>query len=211
MSINKLRRVFLLFIMSSFGAVQAQELLPVWHDTVEVSQKLEVEGGLFYHSNALSNEFSNKIIFGGEISDELSREAYENHKNDNRVGDDAKFRIAFKSTKTLFKNRPNISWMMEASSEIHGYGNYSEDLFGLAFMGNTSFLGESINLSNLSYQALHFASIGGGLHNKKTKNFISLNAVLPLQFYELRMDRGSVRFAEDGTEIGLKLKGYGEV
>src|SRR5690554_4702599 len=97
--------------------------------------------------------------------------------------------------------------MVNVSNEVHGTGEYSNDLFGLVFIGNTPFLGGNASFTNTSGRFEQFLSIGGGIHDRKTKSFLTLNAILPQQFFELSVNRGSVAFSESGDQIDLRFEG----
>lgn len=207
MILKKLNLIFFGILFMIGSNVKSQELLPVMHDTSLVNHQIIMDGSFFQHSSSLTNEFSRKFIFGGEIADELSQDTYDRQKKYNRVGAGAKFRISYKSANQIFKSKPNWSWMIDVTNEVHGAADYSGDFFGLAFLGNASFLGESINFSNSSAQYVQYLSFGGGVHDRKTKNFISLNAVLPQNYFSFIANRGNISFSEDGTDIQLDLLG----
>lgn len=206
MILNKIH--LLVFGMMFFfgGLVTGQELLPVMYDSTLVNHQVIMNGSFLQHGSSLSNEISRKFIFGGEISDELSQKAYERQKDYNRIGGGAKFRLAYKAATPIFKSKPYWSWMIDVSNNIHGSADYSSDIFGLAFLGNKSFLGESVNFSNSSAQYVQYLSVGGGIHNRKSKNFISLNAVFPQDYFQVKVDKGNISFAEDGSQYDLKLQ-----
>ena len=183
MILKKINLIFFGIISLIGNNVKGQELLPIMYDTVMSNNQIVMNGSFFQHGSSLKNDFTRKFIFGGEISDELSHRTYDNQKEYNRVGAGADFRIAYKSAKQIFKSKPSWSWMIDITNEVHGSVGYTGGLFGLAFLGNTSFLGESVNFSGTSAEYVQYLSIGGGIHDRKTKNFISLNAILPQEFF----------------------------
>jgi hypothetical protein len=207
MILKKINLIFFGILFAIGNNVNGQELLPVMYDSTLANRQIIMNGSFFQHGSSLKNDFSRKFIFGGEISDELSQRTYESQKKYNRIGGGAKFRIAYKSANQIFKSKPNWSWMIDLANEVHGTADYSGDLLGLAFLGNASFLGESVNFSNSSAQYVQYLSIGGGIHNRKNKNFISLNAILPQNFFMLSVNKGNVSFTEDGANIDLILQG----
>src|SRR5690554_1011916 len=207
MILKKINFVFFGVLFTIGTTLRSQEFLPEMYDTTLANHQILMNGSFFQHGSSLTNEFSRKFIFGGEISDELSQEEYERQNSYNRIGGGAKFHVAYKSANQIFTSKPNWGWMVEAANEIHGAADYSGDFLGLVFLGNALFLGESVNFSSSSAQYLQYISVGGGIHNRKNKNFISLNAVLPQNFFKISANRGSVSFSEDGTSIDLVLQG----
>lgn len=197
--------VGILIALGNFA--RSQELLPELYDSTEVNRQLIVNGGFFHHSTSLSNEFTNKVFFGGDISDELSQDVFKNQNDYNRFGGGAYFRVLYKSNKPVLKSKPNWSWMIDASNEVHVSTDYSADFLGLALLGNASFLGQSLSFSNSSAEVVQFLSVGGGVHNRKSKNFITLNVVLPQNYAQVLINKGNVAFSDDGSNVDLRLQG----
>jgi hypothetical protein len=191
----------------SFGFLHGQELLPVMYDSTLSSHQVNLVGNAFQHSTNVSNNFSRKFIFGGEISDALSQETYEGQNGYNRLGGGYRASIEYRAPYQILKSKPNWSWMVNVANEAHFSGEYSGDLFGLVFIGNTPFLGENASFGNTSFTLEQFLSIGGGIHDRKTKSFLTLNAILPQQFIQLNANRGSMAFSETGDQIDVLVEG----
>lgn len=206
MILDKIKLSFLCSLLTLNGYLSAQELLPEIYDSTVFEQQLIINGSVLQHASNLQNELSRKFLFGGEVSDELSQESYDQHLNSNRVGVGARFRIEYRGSRQIFKSRPNLSWMADISSNYHGYAEYSDDIFGLALLGNKSFLNETVGFNNNELKYVQFYSLGGGIHNRKNKNFVSLNVILPMSFTQLVVDRGAISFFNDGAEVGLNLR-----
>lgn len=203
----RIKMVLLTLALCSFELLNGQSLLPVMYDSTLANHQVNVVGNLFQHSTRLNNELSRKFIFGGTINDELSQKVYENQSDYNRVGFGGHIGIEYRAPNQIFKSKPNWSWMVNVSNEVHGAGEYSNDLFGLVFIGNAPFLGGNASFTNTSGRFEQFLSIGGGIHDRKTKSFLTLNAILPQQFFELSVNRGSVAFSESGDQIDLRFEG----
>lgn len=196
----------LLFGLGSWG--NAQQLLPVMLDTTLANHQLSLTGNAFHHSTSLKNEFVDKFLFGGDISEELANKTWQRQKDYNRVGGGYHLRGEYRGVKEIFKSRPNWSWMIEASSELHVYGEYADNVVGLAFMGNEPFLGERITLSGTQVRMDQFLTIGGGFHDRKSKSFMTLNLVLPQNYFELNARKAYISFSESGDEITADLDAY---
>src|SRR5690554_5135069 len=137
----RIKMVLLTLALCSFELLNGQSLLPVMYDSTLANHQVNVVGNLFQHSTRLNNELSRKFIFGGTINDELSQKVYENQSDYNRVGFGVHIGIAYRAPNQIFKSKPNSSWKVNVSNEVHGAGEYSNDLFGLVFIGNAPFLG----------------------------------------------------------------------
>lgn len=199
-------RVLILSVISIFfrWCVFGQELLPTLHDTTEFKHQIKLNGMVFQHGTSLKNDLSRKLMFGGEIDNDLAKDAYSSQKDINRLGGGYFAEVEYRASTSVFKSNPNWSWMISLSDNAHISGVYSDKLFGLAFLGNESFLGEGIPLSGTEASYERFLSIGGGFHNVKSKSFITINAVLPEDYFQLSVNRGSIHFSELGDEVSLE-------
>ena len=201
----KIGVVILFLLLGELGRTQG--LLPNLLDTTTLNGSIQLHGNAFEHSSSLQNNFSRKFLLGGNISDDLSETTYDRQNDHNRLGGGYGFNLQYRAKKQLFAKKPYLSWMINVSSESHFYGGYSGDAFGLVFVGNESFFGETANLSDVGGQFTQFLSIGGGIHNVKTKSFLTVNAILPQQFFQLKMNRGSLSFDESGEQINVNIEG----
>jgi hypothetical protein len=201
----------LIYIALSFVLISntssSQELLPVEYDTTNTKAQFLINGNVFHLSTAIQNSFSRKWIFGGEITDDIKESSFSNHNLYNRIGGGYRLNIQYRSDKVLFDKHPNLSWMVNLSNEAHFASEYAQGVFGLLFFGNERFLGEEVNLSNSIGEFVEYFSVGGGIHNKKTKSFIALNVVLPRNYADFSINRGMFYTSESGGEIDLLLQG----
>ncbi|HTO38723.1 MAG TPA: hypothetical protein VL021_09890 [Brumimicrobium sp.] len=209
MKIRNLKGTLFSFLLLGIGSlVNSQELLPTMLDTTVANHQLNISGNVFHHSTSLTNEFTGKFLFGGEISEELAQKTFDKQRVYNRMGGGYHLRGEYRGIHEIFKNSPNWSWMIELSNELHAYGEYAENLMGLALLGNEPYLGERITLSGTEVRLDQFYTIGGGIHNKKTKSFITLNLVLPQNYFELNARKTYISFSENGDEITADIDGY---
>ncbi|HZH87275.1 MAG TPA: hypothetical protein VFD77_08155 [Brumimicrobium sp.] len=203
----QIRIIVFIALFYSFGSALGQGLLPVMHDTTLYNHQINLVGDVFNHGSRMSNDLSRKFIFGGEIDDELSQKVYENQNEYNRVGGGFQIGVEYRASHQILKSNPNLSWMISVANEAHFSGEYSDDLFGLIFIGNTPFLGDNASFGNTSGRFEQFLSVGGGIHDRKSKSFITLNAILPQRFFQLDLNRGSLAFSETGDQIDLRVEG----
>lgn len=187
----------------SFG----QELLPINYDTTNTKAQLIVNGNAFHLSSSIQNSFSRKWLFGGEITEDIKQSTFEKHNLYNRIGGGYRLNIQYRSDQVLFENHPNLSWMVNLSNESHFSSEYAQGLFGLMFFGNERFVGEEVNLSNSVGNFVDYITVGGGIHNKKTKSFISLNVVLPRTYGDFSINRGTFTTNETADHLDLLLEG----
>lgn len=192
-------------LVSNFSS--SQELLPVEYDTTNTKKQLLINGNAFHLSTSIHNSFSRKWIFGGEITDDIKEDTYKDHNLYDRIGGGYRLNIQYRSDKVLFDKHPNLSWMVNMSNETHFAGEYAQGVFGLLFFGNERFTGEEVNLSNSVGGFVDYFSVGGGIHNKKTKSFITLNVILPRNYADFSINRGAFNTSQNGDNIDLLLQG----
>jgi hypothetical protein len=203
---KKFRQIILLFILITNFSF-SQELLPVEYDTTNTSAQLLINGNAFHLSSSIKNSFSRKWLFGGELTDDIKDKTYNKHNIYDRIGGGYRLNIQYRSNKVLIENHPNLSWMVNLSNETHFSSEYAQGLFGLLFFGNERYLGEEVNLSNSIGNVVDYFTIGGGIHNKKTKSFITLNVVLPRMYADFAINQGTFFTSESGDQIDLLLQG----
>lgn len=192
-------------LMLNFGF--SQELLPVEYDTTNTSSQLLINGNAFHLSTSIQNSFSRKWLFGGEITNEIKENTFNDHSVYDRLGGGYRLNLQYRSDKVLFEKHENLSWMVNLSNETHFSSEYAQGLFGLLFFGNERFLGDEVNLSNSVGGFVDYISLGGGIHNKKTKSFITLNVVLPRTYLDFSINEGLFYTSETGDQIDLLLQG----
>lgn len=195
------------FLLSFSGLSYGQELLPSMYDSTIFNNQINIEGNAFELSTSLYNNFTRKLIFGGEIKRELSEEVLKKQKEFNRLGGGIRLAIEYRASHLIFKSKPNWSWMINVSEEVHFDGEYTDDFFGLVFIGNENYLGKTTNLTNTYGRFDQYISIGGGIHDRKSKSFVTLNAILPQNFFQLDIDKGTMAFDESGDQIDLRFQG----
>ena len=77
----------------------------------------------------------------------------------------------------------------------------------MVFIGNENYLGETANFSKSFARFDQFLSVGGGIHDRKSKSFVTINAIFPQNFFEGDVDKGNLSFDEGGEQVGLNIQG----
>lgn len=192
------------FLLLLFHAV-GQELIATNYDTLVRSQGVVVEGNTFYHTTSLKNDLSEKFLFGGFIDQEVKNSTLESHGERNRLGGGTRFKATYyNAKKSIFSNK-NIGWQISFGQNTHLSGSYKSDFFQLLMYGNESFNYEQANFSNTYFSYTNFWTIGFGIHHKKTKSFVTLNAILPRNDAQLGITRGFLQRNQNNEAINLDL------
>jgi hypothetical protein len=197
--------VVLTFLLSSAGGF-SQLLYPQYQDT-SVSNRLEIDGIAEYAASAIHRDFLNTLAWGGEIDDDMKNRSFGKHKeNGNRAGVNANAEIRYVHRfGKLFGD--SLTWMIKAGYFAVGAANYQEDLFGLAFYGNSSYLGQTLDFDGTNFRFMQFQKIGFGLVSKKRWSSITLNYVNVQNYADAVFRKGSLAFNEDASQVDLGLNG----
>lgn len=183
-----------------------QELLPTVLDTTEANEQINLIGNAFTSSTSIRNEFSRKFLFGGEIDKPLAEKVLSQQKDYNRIGGGYRIRGEYRAKKQVFKSLPNWSWMIDFTNEAHFSAEFTDELIGLGFVGNEIYLGERVTVAGTAVRFDQFLTAGGGLHNRKTKSFVTLNLVLPQNFLDIDVTRGYFGFSEWGDNVTAEVE-----
>jgi len=195
--------VFLIFT----GGIFSQQLLPIQHDTSRCNQEIILSGTGEFGSTSLRNEFTSKLIFGGEITEPIKQSTFRKHTAINRVGIDLNSELEYRNYNSSMFKKENLGFLVRGGYYAIGSGAYSREAFGLTFNGNSDYLGETINLAGTSFSFLVFQKIGFGVINKVTKSNVSLNLFNISDVYTGRIQKGLVVQNSEGTFLDADLKG----
>lgn len=195
-----------LFIVSAF-TVSGQALLPVQYDTTILKHELIISGDGDLSSTAIPKSMFNPFVFGGEISNENKNKAFDRQKRQNRIGITAQAEFEYRNYEVnLFKN-PKYGFLIHGGYYLSAYGNYSKDLFEMAFYGNEPFLGRTADFSSSRMRLTAFQKVGFGVIDKKSKSSLSLNFINVSSFADASIYKGEVTQDMDGENIDLILDG----
>lgn len=196
---------FVVFLFCSFS-VRGQFYLPLIQDTNFSKNTFFLESGMEYHSNSLPNSLTNKFIFGGQIPNEQLQSTYQDQAAINRFAVQSfnEFRCFFGKKKIV---KDSLSWCLKAGFYGHANTFFSKDAFGLAFIGNEQYLGNTANFSELSLNTAIFQKIGFGVFNKSNKSSFYLNLVNLQQYSKAYFRKAYLTQNSNASEINLKLQG----
>ena len=198
---------FILMCCIFANTIFSQQIIPIQYDTTRYSQEFILSGTAEIGSTSLRNEFTSKLILGGEITNQIKQSSFSKHIKENRVGIDVNSEIEYRNMKVnLFKNN-KIGFLIKGGYYAIGSANYSKDLFDLTFNGNSLNNGKIANFSGTSLSFFNFQKIGFGCINKITKSNFSLNYYNVSNYYSGEIQKGELSQNEDGTSVSLTLNG----
>jgi hypothetical protein len=204
-------RKITLFILGSLGCMvaNAQEILPVQQDTLPKSGMLTLQGGGFYHGNAIRTDFAKTLLFGGYIDDEMKDRSMSNAagRPRNRFGGALSSELEYRNLKGGIFGKDNWGYLIKAGYEQFGGVQYTRDLFSLVFKGNAHVQNNMADLSSTEVFSIAYQKIGFGIVDKKTNSSMTLNVVNGQNFTRLRMPNGEYRQSPETDSVSLLLKG----
>lgn len=161
-------------ICLSFGS-SAQNILPLYYDTLQRGQEVNISTSGEFASSAISNRLTNKFIFGGDISNELIDRVYDQHKSLNRIGFYTDPTIEYINYNVRAFKAKNWGIIVKAGMVFSGAARYKSGIYGLMFQGNEPYLGTEIDLSNTFFGITSAHKLGVGFIDGKTKSSVTLN------------------------------------
>ena len=119
--------------------------------------ELTVNGFAGYGSNALNNEFMNKLVLGGNISNSLKDQTLNHTNKYNRIGADLTYEVYFKNySDTLFDNAPNWRLYFGLGSYTQYSSTFTRDLYKTIFYGNKVFGDQEASIGGSQFFLLDF-------------------------------------------------------
>lgn len=208
-SISKHLMITLCFFGAHISNAQVSPLL------ADSSKQVAIEGSAGLFSNGLPLAFSNKFVYGGEITTDIKDNAANKLKGNNYLAIEAGGKLSFLSnTKTMFGIK-NAFWGVEVGTQVLSYSHYSDDLFNLVFYGNEPYEGSSLDLAESGTKSVWFHHVGitGGvvlnnigsfdkLHLSATPSFVT--GILQQDF---DLSKGDFLTESDGEAIQIDFLG----
>lgn len=203
--------VVLIIFFFTFSTVKAQNFLPLYYDTLQRNQDVNVFASGEFATSSISNQLTKYFVFGGEIPNEMIEKTAENHKALNRIGfyTDPVIEYANYNVKP-FKSR-NWGIMIKAGMFYSGASRYRSGLFGLMFRGNEPYLGSEIDLSNMVAGMTAAHKIGFGLIDGKSKSSVTLNVYGITDHFSSYLSDAAFKQDESGFDAELMLNGRADV
>ncbi len=192
------------FLFVVFNSIQ-QELIPTNYDTLERSHGIVVEGNAFYHATSIKNELSGKFLFGGYIDKQIKDRTLNAHNEPNRIGGGTRLKTTYYNADQPLFSKEHLGWQISVGQNSHFSGSYKTDLFQLLMYGNVSFNEEQANFSNTYLSYTNFWTVGFGLHNKKTKSFVTFNLILPTNDMQIDVSRATLQKQQDQEALSLNM------
>lgn len=171
-----MKKITLIFFLLHGLLSNAQSWLPIQQDTLlDKKQEFVFSGTADYASTSLHKSLTQKLFYGGEITDEIKDKSLKLHRGINQFGADLNAEIEYRNFQVNLFGKSTWGFTVKAGYYSFINALYSKDLYKLAFYGNESFTGNTASISGTQFSAYGYQKIGFGWLDKKSKSSISLN------------------------------------
>lgn len=202
--------IFLFFILMFLNG-KAQNMLPLYYDTLQRTQEINIYASGEFASSAISNQLTRHFLFGGNISNEIIEKTYGKHRPLNRIGFYAEPTIEYINYNvTPFKSK-NWGIIVKAGALYSGASRYRQDLYGLMFRGNEPYLGSEIDLSNMVAGITTAQKVGFGFIDGKSKSSVTLNIYGITSHFNAYLNDSYFKQDETGYAAELLLNGRADM
>jgi len=202
MRINKVLSLVLLIATASDQMAQ---------DSTATTARIELSGNYAINSNAITASFYEHFYNGGFIDNGLKDQVSNRLSTSNSFGVEAESKVLY------FSEPVNGPWSVYAGL---GYNvelgtQFTRDLFNVVFYGNATYANKTADLSGtqvkyMESQSLHFglsrALKTDSLTSKKSIRF-GFNVVKGQNWYDIKVDKGSLFTEQNGAFLDIVLKG----
>jgi len=195
----------LFFGLLSFGA--SAQMYMDQSDSTVYGNEVGVKTIGDYGATAVQNGVTNKIFLGGFIDSTLKGNSLSRHSVVNRIGVNAGGEIYYRNAnKKLFKKK---DWGYEISTGVNYFGGalYGRDAFGLMFLGNQDYIGDTMVLSGMDANFTAMQKIGFGFYDIKSKSSVRLNLYNISSRIDADFRDFEIQQSEDGQELTLMMDG----
>ncbi len=164
-----------------------------------VGTGLEFDAG----SNGMSNKLTNKLIWGGYISNDLKNESSRHLQARNNFGVSLNYNVS-----AIVKGKKSFDFLIAFKEQEVVNSTFSEDFFNLLFYGNSMYKGRYADVSHCNVNALRFQEVKFGtiLHHvdSNARIGVAVSVLKGEQFYHIQtLDNSSLYTSPDGTELIL--------
>jgi hypothetical protein len=136
-----MRRFLFIFILIPFSFV-GQHLLPIMHDTLSANHELILNGVGNYSSSSIRTDLAKKLLYGGEIGQDLIDASALNHRSINRFGIYLNSEVEYRNRQANFFKNPKFGFLLKAGAYSYLDVLYPKGMYDLAFYGNSNFGGQ---------------------------------------------------------------------
>lgn len=204
-----MRILLALSLMACASFMYAQELTPVFEDTVNDKNIIRISSYNSYSSNKLNNEFMDKFLFGGSITTEMKDKISGKLGGRNVMGGEFEQRIDSYTPGINLFGKESYGLKLSFSDNNYVSAGFSQDLFNTAMYGNANYIGDTMNFSFSGFQYLHYQKFGVGFYHQHNLSSIQVNYVAGSRTASAYIHDASMLSRSDLDTIDIYAQGEG--
>jgi hypothetical protein len=191
-----------LFLILFYFVLQAQyntEFINYANVKRSVSVNIDYDAG----SNGMSARFTNRLLWGGKIDNDLKKESSKHLRSKNNFGINLNYDVS-----AFIRGNSKFDFLIGFKNQEVLNATYSKDFFNLMFYGNDSYRGGTANLENCNINALRFQEVKFGAIMHKVDSVgkigVSVSFLKGEQLFYLKTNKNSSLYTSaDGSELVL--------
>jgi hypothetical protein len=176
----------------------------------QIPVKVTISGDFEADGYGINGTFTNLLLNGKYIDNESKHNAIQKLKEVNYLGLTLNTCLGFKIYNPTFLGIPVKYWGLRFKNQIHTSSSYTQDLFKLLFMGNSSYKGETLDIgpSRLVNHQMYKLNINTAWAFGNESKWIletGLNFYIGNAYNKLDLGRSTLYTANDGSYLDLDL------
>jgi len=191
-----------LFLILFYFVLQAQyntEFINYANVKRSVSVNIDYDAG----SSGMSARFTNRLLWGGKIDNDLKKESSKHLRSKNNFGINLNYDVS-----AFIRGNSKFDFLIGFKNQEVLNATYSKDFFNLMFYGNDSYRGGTANLENCNINALRFQEVKFGAIMHKVDSVgkigVSVSFLKGEQLFYLKTNKNSSLYTSaDGSELVL--------
>ena len=124
---------------------------------------IELHGNGYYRSNALNNEYVNRMVIGGYIGPDTKANISDKLSGLNRMGSEASFGMSYWNMSDSLFSRPHLGIKLLVDVKYDASLSFTDDLYKVVFEGNEQFRGQEIDFGGTAAEYYAYQKLGFGI------------------------------------------------
>ncbi|MEZ4924048.1 MAG: DUF5723 family protein [Crocinitomicaceae bacterium] len=198
---------FILAVLLHLSICIAQEPIFVFEDTINDDNFIRITAFDYYSSNRLNNDFMDKFLFGGQITNEIKDKNASRLKFVNAIGGEFEHSISSYSPDVNLFKREDWGMKLTFSDNHYASAHFTKDLFNTAFYGNANYVGDTMDYTFSSVQYQHYQKLGVGFYHQYNLSSITVNFVTGSRTFKGSLNDSYMHTHNDVDSIDFYLNG----
>lgn len=159
----------------------------------------------YFSAEKINNEFQNKLLFGGHISEDMINYTSGKLKNKNAFGGYSSSMLRYSDLNRNLFGVKRLGYSVSIGEHLFAYGNIPRALFNFTFSGNNT--DDTLyDFSESKLEMAHYQSVGFGLIDKKTGSNFNLSLLHGSSFQDITVQESELN-SYNGDSLSLYFAG----